>query len=219
MQIENYKLLSEYDCGNMIFDSNESADKHYDERAIGLTSICERKRDEIISDYIGELEKEGKDNNFAPMVKSGAKGTPINIPHILGLIGAQSVDGKRLEKTYNDRTFPHYPKGSESLISRGFITKSYSEGIDRIDTFCLAAGSRVGLIDTSLKTAVVGYISKKLNATTNGSMVAYDGTVRIYNEQLISYKFGTTGFEVVHLMENKIDLLSKTFEDIVRDYA
>jgi DNA-directed RNA polymerase II subunit RPB1 len=46
-------------------------------------------------------------------------------------------------------------------------------------------GGREGLIDTAVKTAETGYISRRLIKALEDVMVAYDGTVRTSKQELV----------------------------------
>jgi DNA-directed RNA polymerase II subunit RPB1 len=46
-------------------------------------------------------------------------------------------------------------------------------------------GGREGLIDTAVKTAETGYISRRLIKALEDVMVAYDGTVRTSKSEIV----------------------------------
>jgi hypothetical protein len=70
-------------------------------------------------------------------------------------------------------------------------------------------GGREGLIDTAVKTADTGYISRRLIKGLEDIMVKYDGTVRTSREMLIQFLYGEDGmagehFELVDLALPKL---------------
>ena len=56
-------------------------------------------------------------------------------------------------------------------------------------------GGREGLIDTAVKTAETGYIQRRLIKAMESIMVAYDGTVRNSNGQVIQFRYGEDGLD------------------------
>jgi DNA-directed RNA polymerase II subunit RPB1 len=71
-------------------------------------------------------------------------------------------------------------------------------------------GGREGLIDTAVKTADTGYISRRLMKALEDVMVKYDGTVRTSKEMIVQFLYGEDGmagehFESVALELPKLD--------------
>jgi len=96
------------------------------------------------------------DNNIKQMIDAGSKGKSTNISQIMALVGQQSLDGKRVDNKFQDRTLPHYPKGDMSIESKGFVEHSYSEGLNPQEYFFHAMAGRIGILDTRIKTAQTG---------------------------------------------------------------
>ena len=67
-------------------------------------------------------------------------------------------------------------------------------------------GGRVGLIDTAVKTADTGYISRRLMKALEDVMVKYDGTVRTSREVLIQFLYGEDGMAGEHFEKIPLDL-------------
>lgn len=131
-----------------------------------------------------------KNNNFNKMFQSGSKGSETNIGQIIGGIGQQELESKRIDKKVNNRTLPHFCQNDDSSISRGCIENSYTAGLSPVEFFFHTMTGREGLIDTALKTAKTGYISRKLMKMMEDSMVKYDGTVRNDNNYIIQFAYG-----------------------------
>ena len=69
-------------------------------------------------------------NGFSVMVASGAKGSPINLAQILGVVGQQSVEGARIAASASSgRTLPCFAPGDKSPAARGFVANSYERGL------------------------------------------------------------------------------------------
>jgi DNA-directed RNA polymerase II subunit RPB1 len=68
-------------------------------------------------------------------------------------------------------------------------------------------GGREGLIDTAVKTAETGYISRRLMKAMEDVMVKYDGTVRTSKEHIIQFIYGEDGVSGEHVEDMTIDVL------------
>jgi DNA-directed RNA polymerase II subunit RPB1 len=66
-------------------------------------------------------------------------------------------------------------------------------------------GGREGLIDTAVKTAETGYISRRLMKALEDVMVKYDGTVRTSKELLVQLLYGEDGIQGEHIEDLSID--------------
>merc|ERR1711871_1295249 len=132
-------------------------------------------------------------NNFALMSRSGSKGSSLNIGQIMGCLGQQIVDSKRIQKRINNRTLPHFHQNDDTPYARGFVKSSYVDGLKAQELFFHTMGGREGLIDTAIKTAVTGYISRKLIKGMEDIHIEYDGTVRNANGTIIQYCYGDNG--------------------------
>jgi DNA-directed RNA polymerase II subunit RPB1 len=47
-------------------------------------------------------------NNIIKMVTAGSKGSFINISQMMGCVGQQNVEGKRIPFGFQQRTLPHF---------------------------------------------------------------------------------------------------------------
>ncbi len=92
------------------------------------------------------------------MVSAGSKGTNINISQIMGCVGQQNVEGKRIPFGFQHRSLPHFTKYDFSPESKGFVKSNYLLGLRPAEFFFHAMGGREGLIDTAVKTSETGYI-------------------------------------------------------------
>jgi len=117
-------------------------------------------------------------NKIQNMVKAGSKGTYLNISQIMGCVGQQNVEGKRIGFGFNNRSLPHFAKFDYGPMSKGFVESNYITGLGAEEFFFHAMGGREGLIDTAVKTSETGYIQRRLVKALEDVMVKYDGTVR-----------------------------------------
>jgi DNA-directed RNA polymerase II subunit RPB1 len=146
------------------------------------------------------------DNALNVMVLSGAKGHYVNISQIVGFLGQQNVDGKRIPKTYGNRTLPHYsttsvilkkPDNSNNDLkkffeSQGFISDSYLDGLSPQSFFFHCASGREGLIDTSQRTAISGYIQSRIVKKLEDMKISYNDTVVGATNNIIQFSYGNS---------------------------
>ncbi len=91
------------------------------------------------------------DNRMMSMINSGSKGSNTNISQMMACVGQQSVDGKRIQYGFTDRTLPHFHKYDDGASARGFVENSFMKGLTPTEFFFHAMGGREGLIDTAVK--------------------------------------------------------------------
>jgi DNA-directed RNA polymerase II subunit RPB1 len=90
------------------------------------------------------------DNRMINMVKSGSKGSEVNVAQMIACLGQVNVDGKRVAYGFDDRTLPHFQKYDDGPESRGFVENSFITGLSPQEFFFHAMGGREGLIDKLL---------------------------------------------------------------------
>ena len=100
----------------------------------------------------------------APLVMSqaGSKGSPLNIAQMVACVGQQSVGGRRAPNGFAGRALPHFPRGDLTPAGKGFVANSFWSGLTPTEFFFHAMGGREGLVDTAVKTAETGYMSRRL---------------------------------------------------------
>lgn len=164
-------------------------------------------------------------NDLARVIVSGAKGKAANAGQICALVGQQLIDGRRLpmrRRLGGDeadmalfdehcsahpgplRTLPCLPANDASPLARGFISRSFVEGLNPVNMFFHLQASRMGIMYTSLSTAAVGYSYRKLMTAMLNHRVCIDGTVRDADGSLLQTIYGGDGrdpskLEIVHL--------------------
>ena len=153
------------------------------------------------------LEDLSNHNRLRNMVRAGSKGNNINISQIMACVGQQNVEGKRIAFGFNKRTLPHFAKDDFGPESKGFVENSYFLGLSPSELYFHAMGGREGLIDTAVKTAETGYISRRLMKAMEDVMVKYDGSVRTSREQIVQFAYGEDGMAGEHIEDMSIDLL------------
>ena len=157
-------------------------------------------------------------NRFVKIVKSGSKGSMLNISQMISCLGQQSIDGKRVPYGFDNRTLPHFSKYDDSPEARGFVKNSYISGLTAPELFFHAMGGRMGLIDTAVKTATTGYIQRRLVKGLEDLKVEYDGTVRNNMGKIVQFSYGDDGAETTRVENQNIQLVNMSIEDIYMYY-
>lgn len=148
------------------------------------------------------------------MQQAGSKGGPNNICQIMACVGQQNVEGKRIPFGFSKRTLPHFTKDDFGPESKGFVENSYVIGLTPSEFYFHAMGGREGLIDTAVKTADTGYISRRLMKALEDVMVQYDGTVRTSREVIIQFLYGEDGMQAEHFEMIGIDFIKLDNKDM-----
>jgi DNA-directed RNA polymerase II subunit RPB1 len=174
-----------------------------------------------VAQKIGEetVKKLPPTNRMVQMVKSGSKGSELNIQQMIGLLAQQVVAGKRVQYSLQDRTLPHFTKYDDGLESRGFVENSFISGLRPAEFFFHAMGGREGLIDTAVKTSDSGYIQRRLVKTMEDLRVEYDGTVRNVNGSIFQHHYGGDGADSVYTESQSIELAVMGMEAVYREFG
>ena len=157
-------------------------------------------------------------NHFKNMVSAGSKGKLTNISQIMAFLGQQNVNGKRIPFNFNKRTLPHYLKDDYSPESRGFVESSFIKGLNPQEFFFHAMGGRVGIIDTSIKTAETGYIERRLIKSLEDLMVRYDETVRNSQGEIIQFLYGEDGIAGEYIERQEFETLKMDDETLSKNF-
>jgi DNA-directed RNA polymerase subunit beta' len=112
-----------------------------EEERYSLTIAAWRKVDEKVTTMLEEVLKT-EDTSVAVMIDSGARGTLSNVKLATAMIGIMvDATGREIELP---------------------IRSSYKKGLSPLEAFVATRGTRKGLIDTALKTADSGYLTRRL---------------------------------------------------------
>lgn len=133
----------------------------------------------------------------------------------MACVGQQNVEGKRIPFSFNRRTLPHFVKDDYGPESRGFVESCYLSGLKPSELFFHAMGGREGLIDTAVKTAETGYISRRLIKAMEDVMCQYDGTVRSSNGEICQFLYGEDGMAAESIEDMTIDLVKMNNAQVI----
>ncbi|XAR60510.1 DNA-directed RNA polymerase [Bertholletia excelsa] len=133
----------------------------------------------------------------SPLIMSqcGSKGSPINISQMIACVGQQSVGGRRAPNGFIDRSLPHFPRKSKTPDAKGFVGNSFYSGLTATEFFFHTMGGREGLVDTAVKTADTGYMSRRLIKALEDLSIQYDNTVRNASGCIVQFVYGDDGMD------------------------
>lgn len=171
-----------------------------------LTSFA----DGIVS---GDIDK---NNPLYIMSSSGAKGNEHNTAQICSCLGQQFIKGRLPEQliTNRQRCLPFFPANSKDLKARGFVQSSFMKGLRPSELVFHFMASRLGLIDTAIKTADTGSISHRFIRVLEDYSLNYDGTVSGAHNNIISINYGD-GFSHERLLQVKCPRRSDKIYDFI----
>ena len=148
----------------------------------------------VIGDVVHEHAKQ--DTNISDMIKSGARGNPLQLTQMAGCVGQQAMRGKRIEKGFRGRTLSCFRRWDLMPTSRGFVRNSFKSGLKPHEFFFMGMTGRDSLMDTALRTPKSGYLYRRLANAMQDLKIEYDGTVRDSSKKIVQFKYGGDGIDV-----------------------
>jgi DNA-directed RNA polymerase subunit beta' len=158
-----------------------------EERYMDVIDLWMRVVEEI-GEKVSQYLSRDPFNPLYLMWKSGARGSADQLRQIVGMRGlmARSVREIYRRKLW-DEVFKREPNIPSELIKQYFypisggrikgrigeepVRSSFEEGLATAEYFISTSGGRKGLVDTALKTAYAGYLTRKLVASAENVIV------------------------------------------------
>lgn len=164
------------------------------------------------------LDAIASDNPLNIMMNSGAKGKETNIAQIIGCLGQQFVMGARPKRniTGNTRSLPYFEPHSDDIEADGFVPESFLVGSKPSGFIYHMMASRIGLMDTALKTADIGHMHHRMVKVLEDLTLRYDGSVRNANDVIFMYSY-SDGFSASEIMPTSSNSLGNTLSFIDLD--
>ncbi|TPX15815.1 uncharacterized protein E0L32_000149 [Thyridium curvatum] len=149
----------------------------------------------------GQKCNETLSRNNAPltMAKSGSKGSDINVAQMVAVVGQQIIGGQRVPDGFQDRSLPHFHKNARQPPSKGFVKNSFYSGLVPTEFLFHAISGREGLVDTAVKTAETGYMSRRLMKSLEDLSTQYDHSVRTSGGGIVQFQFGADRLDPVNM--------------------
>ncbi len=149
----------------------------------------------ISTDVERIVEGDVGDTSARIMAESGARGSMTNISVMSGLLGQETVRGKRISRGFKNRSLPHFKPGDLSPKARGFVSSSIYDGLDPAEMFYEIMSGREGLMDQSLRTRTSGYMYRRISNALQDLWVNYDLSVRAADGTVVQFKAGEDGVD------------------------
>ena len=182
------KLIDRYNAGEIVSNPGITVKETLEKMIMSeLQNILTEVQD-IISENIAE-------NSSVVMAKTGARGSMQNLAFMAGLIGQESISGGRIFRGYRSRTLTHFKEGDLSPQSHGFVRSSFKSGLNPIEFFFEAMKGREGIMDSSLKTRISGYMQRRLVNALQDTIVHKDKSVRDGSGTVIQFLAGEDGLD------------------------
>ena len=161
-----------------------------------MSGILSRVREDAGQYCIATLSRH---NAPLIMAKSGSKGSNINVAQMVAVVGQQIIGGARVADGFQDRTLPHFFKNARQPPSKGFVKNSFYTGLVPTEFLFHAISGREGLVDTAVKTAETGYMSRRLMKSLEDLSTQYDDTVRTSGGGIVQFQFGADKLDPVNM--------------------
>ncbi|AEO64600.1 uncharacterized protein THITE_2110899 [Thermothielavioides terrestris NRRL 8126] len=161
-----------------------------------ISGILSKVRQQAGNYCVDNLSK-----NNAPLImaKSGSKGSEINVAQMVACVGQQIISGKRVPDGFQDRSLPHFHKNARQPPSKGFVRNSFYTGLVPTEFLFHAISGREGLVDTAVKTAETGYMSRRLMKSLEDLSAQYDDTVRTSEGGIVQFQYGADRLDPVDM--------------------
>nr|POE56345.1 dna-directed rna polymerase iii subunit rpc1 [Quercus suber] len=186
-------LIQAFSTGKLERDSGCTLEGTMENRISGILSQVRQECGEVC---FAELSRY---NAPLTMAKCGSKGSNINVSQMVAAVGQQIIGGKRVIDGFQDRSLPHFPKASRDPPAKGFVVNSFFSGLNPTEFIFHAMSGREGLVDTAVKTAETGYMSRRLMKSLEDLSANYDNTVRNSASGVVQMKFGDDGLDPVDM--------------------
>lgn len=157
-----------------------------------------------IRDYLHNIAiQDSKNSNLQDCVRSGAKGTSLNIGQIISTVGQQQGKSGFIDATLSNGRVVMQDKCDEELdnyqklVKYGYVVNSFGSGLNCREYFLHAIPSRESIVNTATGTANSGYLQHRLVKIAddaiikNGQVIYNAGTKKTLS---LTYNNGTNPF-------------------------
>lgn len=190
------KLIKDFKEGKLQRDPGCDEEQTMENRIGGILSGVRQEAGDICFDELSRW------NAPLLMAKCGSKGSNINVSQMVASVGQQMIGGARVADGFQHRTLPHFPKAARQPASKGFVSNSFFSGLSPTEFIFHAMSGREGLVDTAVKTAETGYMSRRLMKSLEDLAAQYDNTVRNSSGTVVQFQYGDDNLDPVD-MEGK----------------
>ena len=181
--------IAAYKKGTLALQPGCDAEQTLEAELLGILSTVRETAGNVC------LRELPKHNAPLTMALCGSKGSTINISQMVACVGQQAVGGSRPPDGFHGRSLPHFRRGEKTPAAKGFVANSFFTGMRPTEFFFHTMAGREGLVDTAVKTAETGYMSRRLMKALEDLSLRYDGTVRNSTGGIVQLAYGDDGLE------------------------
>ena len=181
--------IASYEKGTLPLQAGCNAEETLEAEVLGVLSA--------VREAAGNACLKALPRRNAPLIMAlcGSKGSTINISQMIACVGQQAVSGSRPPDGFAERSLPHFKRGEKTPSAKGFVANSFFSGMRPTEFFFHTMAGREGLVDTAVKTAETGYMSRRLMKALEDLSLLYDGTVRNSMGGIVQLRYGDDGME------------------------
>jgi len=181
--------IANFEKGTLDLQPGCNAEQTLEAEVLGVLSAVREAAGNACLDALPKLN--------APLIMAlcGSKGSTINISQMMACVGQQAVGGTRPPDGFSERSLPHFKRGEKTPAAKGFVANSFYSGLLPTEFFFHTMAGREGLVDTAVKTAETGYMSRRLMKALEDLSLGYDGTVRNSSMDIVQLEYGDDGLE------------------------
>ncbi|KAF2634378.1 DNA-directed RNA polymerase III subunit RPC1 [Massarina eburnea CBS 473.64] len=187
------KLIKDYKEGRLPRDAGCDEEMTMENRIGGILSGVRQAAGDICFDELSRW------NSPLVMARCGSKGSNINVSQMVASVGQQMIGGARVADGFQHRTLPHFPKAARQPASKGFVSNSFFSGLTPSEFIFHAMSGREGLVDTAVKTAETGYMSRRLMKSLEDLSAQYDKTVQNSSGTVVQFTYGVDNLDPVDM--------------------
>lgn len=175
--------------GRIIPPLGMTTNEYFEQQQLSVLNLG----DDFLKPVFEDIKLE--DNNLFKMVISGSKGKLTNLLQISSSIGQASIGGERIKKLFDfERTCPYYPRFDESPQNRGFVTESYTTGVDMVSFIFQSMEARYSIINKALSTSITGEQNRK-SIKNMESLIANNLRLVTADSDVVQFIYGSDGID------------------------
>jgi DNA-directed RNA polymerase II subunit RPB1 len=204
-----YKNLIE---GKIIPPLGMTVKDFYEQQQLSVLNLG----DDFLKPVFEDIKTE--ENNLFKLISSGSKGKFTNLLQISSSIGQTSIGGERMFKLFDyERTCPYYSRFDDSPQNRGFVTESYTSGVDMLSFIFQSMEARYSIINKALSTSITGEQNRK--SIKNLESLYIDNTRKVVkNKNIVQFIYGSDGVDTRKNEIVKFNTISMSLKDLENKY-
>lgn len=204
---ESNKIYQNLINGKIIPPLGMNIKDFYEQQQLSVLNLG----DDFLKPVFEDINTE--DNNLFKLISSGSKGKFTNLLQISSSIGQTSIGGERMFKLFDyERTCPYYSRFDDSPQNRGFVTESYTSGVDMLSFIFQSMEARYSIINKALSTSITGEQNRK--SIKNLESLYIDNTRKVIkNKNIVQFIYGSDGVDTRKNEIVKFNSISMSIND------